>query len=269
MNILTNNDINGNIPSVLHSGNGTAKRIPGHINILSLTGGKMKRLSIIILTLVFALCGALAAQSKMVFETTEIDFGELDAGKAVELTFKFKNAGNETLIITNINSSCGCTVPRIEKKEYQPGETGIIPVKFNSRGLKGKIAKTVTIVTNDRENEYTTLKIKGTIALKNFARALVGPKELNFKTVKVGKKYSQSIKIKNTGTAELQIIEVAHSPQVSLVFAKDVVAPGKEMDIKIVFTPMKAGRFATFMRIRTNAYQQSFSIVKVRAEVKE
>jgi hypothetical protein len=61
----------------------------------------------------------------------------------------------------------------------------------------------------------------------------------------------------------------AHSPRVSLLFAKDVVAPGKEMDVKIVFTPMKAGRFATFMRIRTNAYQQSFSIVKVSAEVQE
>ncbi|NIM17917.1 MAG: DUF1573 domain-containing protein, partial [Candidatus Aminicenantes bacterium] len=74
----------------------------------------MKRLSIIIFTLVFALSGALAAQSKMVFETTEIDFGELDAGKTVELMFKFKNTGDETLIINSINSSCGCTVPRLE-----------------------------------------------------------------------------------------------------------------------------------------------------------
>lgn len=229
----------------------------------------MKRLSIIIFALVFALAGTLSAQSKMVFETTELDFGELDAGKTVELTFKFKNTGDETLIITNINSSCGCTIPRIGKKEYQPGETGVIPVRFNSRGLKGKIAKTVTIVTNDKDNEYTTLKIKGTVTLKNFARAQIEPKELNFKTVKAGEEYSQSIKIKNTGTAELQIIEVAHSPQVSFLFAKDVVAPGEEMDVKIIFTPMKAGRFVNFMRIRTNSYQQSFSIVKLIAVVKE
>jgi hypothetical protein len=257
------------IPLFRHFGNGAAKRIPGHINILSLTGGKMKRLSIIILTLVFALSGALAAQSKMVFETTELDFGELDAGKSVELTFKFKNAGNETLIITNINSSCGCTVPRIEKKEFRPGETGVIPIKFNSRGLKGKIVKTITIVTNDRDNEYTTLKIKGTVTLKNFPRAQIEPRQLDFKTVKAGEEYSQSLKIKNTGTADLRIIEVAHSPRVCFLFAKDVVAPGKKMDVKIVFTPIKAGRFATFMRIRTNSYQQSFSIVKLIAVVKE
>jgi hypothetical protein len=229
----------------------------------------MKRLAIIIFTLVFALPGALAAESKMVFEAAEIDIGEIDAGKVLDLEFKFKNAGNETLIINSINSGCGCTVPRIEKKEYQPGEKGVIPVKFNSRGLSGKIAKTIRVATNEKDNVYTTLKIKGMITLKNFATAQVEPKELNFKTVRAGEEYSQSIKIKNTGTIDLQIIEVAHSPQVSLLFAKDVVAPGKEMDVKIVFTPMKAGRFATFMRIRTNSYQRSFSIVKVSAEVKE
>ncbi|NIM17925.1 MAG: DUF1573 domain-containing protein, partial [Candidatus Aminicenantes bacterium] len=74
----------------------------------------MKRLAIIIFSLVFALSGALAAESKMVFETTEIDIGEIDAGKVLDLEFKFKNTGNETLIINSINSSCGCTVPRLE-----------------------------------------------------------------------------------------------------------------------------------------------------------
>jgi hypothetical protein len=185
----------------------------------------------------------------------------------VELTFKFKNVGNETLVIKKINSSCGCTVPRVDKKSYQPGETGVIPVKFNSRGLKGKISKAVTIVTNNRDNEYTTLRIKGTVMLKNFATAQIGPNELDFKTVKVGKKYSKSITVKNTGTANLQIIEVAHSPQVYLQFANDVVAPGKAMVVKIIFTPMKAGRFTNFMRFRTNSFQRSFSIVKVSAEV--
>jgi hypothetical protein len=231
----------------------------------------MKRLSIVIFSLVAALSGTLAsaAQPRMIFESTEIDLGNIDAGKVVELKFKFKNAGDETLIINSINSSCGCTVPGLEKKEYQAGETGVIPVKFDSRGLSGKIAKTITITTNEKDNTYTTLKIKGAVTLKDFAEAQIEPNQLDFKNVKVGKEYSQSIKITNTGTADLRIIEVAHSPQVCLLFAKDVVAPRKEMDVKIVFTPMQTGSFATFMRIRTNAYQQSFAIVKLIAVVEE
>jgi hypothetical protein len=245
--------------------------------ILKKNGGKMKRLSIFIFvfifTLVFSLPGILEAKSRIVFETTEMDFGEIDVGKIVELTFKFKNTGDETLIIKKINSSCGCTVPRIEKMEYLPGETGIIPVKFNSRGLRGKIVKTITITTNandnGRDNARTTLKIKGTVTLKNFAMVKVETNHVPFNTVKLGEKYSKSLKITNTGTADLRIIEVAHSPQVYLLFDKDVVAPGKEMAVKIVFTPLRIGRSATFIRFRTNSFQKSFVIVKVSAEVKE
>jgi len=233
----------------------------------------MKRLSIFIFifTLVFSLSGPLAAESRIVFETTEMDFGEIDMGKVVELTFKFKNAGDETLIIKNINSSCGCTVPQIEKMEYLPGETGMIPVKFDSKGQRGKIAKTITIITNadERDKPPTTLIIKGTVTLKNFAMAKVETHEVPFNTVKLGEKYSQSIKITNTGTSELRIIDVTHSPQVYLLFDEDVVAPGKETEVKIVFTPMHTGRFATFMRFRTNSFQKSFLIVKVSAEVEE
>jgi hypothetical protein len=233
----------------------------------------MKRLSILncilAFALVFSLSGTLAAKSRMVFETTEMDFGELDEGKVVELTFKFKNGGDETLMIESIRSSCGCTVPKVEKMEYQPGETGALPVKFDSSGLKGRILKTVTIITNDRDNPRTTLKIKGFVILKNFAIAKVEPHHVPFKTVKRGKEYSGSIKIANTGTAELRVTEVSHSPQVYLLFDKDVVAPGKEMNVKIIFNPRHAGRFTNFMRIRTNSFQKSFSIVKLSAEVKE
>jgi hypothetical protein len=108
----------------------------------------------------------LAAKSKITFKTTEIDFGKIDSGKVVDMEFKFVNAGDETLIIKNINSSCGCTVPKVEKKEYQPGETGDIPVKFYSKGYNGQIVKTITISTNDGDNPYTTLKIKGKAEVK-------------------------------------------------------------------------------------------------------
>lgn len=229
----------------------------------------MKRLPIIILTFVLALSGALAAESRIVFESTEVDFGEIDTGKVVDLTFKFKNAGDETLIITSINSSCGCTVPKIEKKEYQPGEKGVIPVKFNSKGLSGSVVKTVVVFTNDKNNLNTTLKIKGTVVLKDFATIQLEPEHVDFAVVEAGKEYSRDIKIKNSGTIDLKVLEVTHSPQVYLLFDKDVVEPGGEIVFKVVFTPKQLGRFASFMRLRTNAHRQGLKIIKVSAEVKK
>lgn len=227
----------------------------------------MKRLFIMIL--VPLLTVTLAATAKITFEKTELDFGELESGKVVDLEYKFKNTGDETLIIKNISSSCGCTVTKVEKKEYQPGEEGTIPVKFFSRGYNGKVTKTITVATNDPDNVYTRLKVMGNVVLKDFAQwEILGADRLDFSEVALGQKYTEKIKFKNTGTIDLRIIEVSHAPEISTEFNKKVLAPDEEGEVNIVFRPMQVGRFAAFMRIRTNAYRQRSVIIKVNAEIK-
>jgi hypothetical protein len=211
----------------------------------------------------------LAATAKITFEKTELDFGELESGKVVDMEYKFKNTGDETLIIKNISSSCGCTVTKVDKKEYQPGEEGVIPVKFFSRGYNGKITKIITVATNDPENVYTRLKVMGNVVLKDFAQwEIIGADRLDFSEVALGQKYTEQIKFKNTGTIDLRIIEVTHAPEISPEFNKKVLAPDEEGEVNIVFKPMQVGRFAAFMRIRTNAYKQRSVIIKVSAEIK-
>jgi len=229
----------------------------------------MKRLFIMILVPLLAV--TLAATAKITFEKTELDFGELESGKVVDLEFKFKNTGDETLIIKNISSSCGCTVTKVDKKEYKVGEEGTIPVKFFSKGYNGPVTKTITVSTNDTENVYTRLKIGGNVVLKDFAawEIVGGSDRLEFNEVKLGQKYTEKIKIKNTGTIELRIIEVTHAPEISPEFSKKVFAPNEEGEIGIVFRPMEAGRFAAFMRVQTNSYKQRSVIIKVNAEIKE
>ncbi|UCH95892.1 MAG: DUF1573 domain-containing protein [Candidatus Aminicenantes bacterium] len=227
----------------------------------------MKRLFITIL--IPLLTVSLAASAKITFEKTELDFGELESGKVVDLEFKFENAGDEILIIKNISSSCGCTVTKVEKKEYQPAEKGVIPVKFFSRGYNGKITKTITVSTNDPENVYSRLKISGNVVLKDFAAwDIIGIDRVEFKEVSLGEKYTEKIVFKNTGTIDLRIIEVVHAPEISPEFDKKIVAPNEKGEISIVFKPLDAGRFAHFLRIRTNAYKQRSMIIKVSAEIK-
>ena len=227
----------------------------------------MKRLFIMILVPLLAV--TLAANAKITFEKTELDFGELESGKVVDLEYKFKNTGDETLIIKNISSSCGCTVTKVDKKEYNPGDEGIIPVKFFSRGYNGKIVKTITVATNDPENVYTRLKVMGNVVLKDFAQwEIIGTDRLDFSEVTLGQKYTEKIKFKNTGTIDLRIIEITHAPEISPEFNKKVLAPDEEGEVNIVFKPMQPGRFAAFMRIRTNAYKQRSVIIKVSAEIK-
>lgn len=226
----------------------------------------MKKLSVTIL-LIILLTFSLAAESKMTFKETTIDFGEVESGKIVDVKYEFENTGNSVLIIKSINAACGCTATKLEKKEYAPGEKGAIPVKFNSRGYNGRVTKTINIATNDKDNVFTQLKITGKVKLTNFAAIELVPDRIDFEKVELRGEYAKKIGIKNTGTVDLRIIEVSHSPEVMPMFPAKVIKPGEELTVKIQLKPMQKGRFTTFLKIRTNALKQRTVITQVRAEV--
>lgn len=82
------------------------------------------------------------------FDKTEHDFGEIESKASVETTFSYKNIGDAPLVITDIKSSCGCTVPQDwSRAPLAPGESGNFSVKFNGSG-SNKITKTITVTAN-------------------------------------------------------------------------------------------------------------------------
>lgn len=97
----------------------------------------------------------------MTFETLVIDYGTVEYNSNGEREFKFKNTGNEPLIITSANGSCTCTVGSYPKDPVKPGETAIIKVKYDTKRV-GNFEKTVTVVSN-ASNATVFLKIKGTV----------------------------------------------------------------------------------------------------------
>ena len=62
------------------------------------------------------------------FVSTRHDFGAITDAGPFTAPFEFRNAGGGTLIITDTKASCGCTVPQLEKREFGPGEKGILNV---------------------------------------------------------------------------------------------------------------------------------------------
>lgn len=100
--------------------------------------------------------------SRILFEETVYDFGNIKQGEVVKHTFAFKNDGDEPLIISNASASCGCTVPEWPKDPVKPGDKGVITVQFNSTGKSGTQNKTVIITANTLPNT-TTLILKGEV----------------------------------------------------------------------------------------------------------
>jgi len=91
------------------------------------------------------------------------DFGRIDAGSVVTHEFVFTNAGNATLEILDVRPGCGCTTAGGWDKQVAPGQTGRIPLAFNSAGYSGTVAKSVLIACNDLVRSNVFLQVKATI----------------------------------------------------------------------------------------------------------
>ena len=124
---------------------------------------------------------AALAQSgaKMELKSDTIDYGtvskEDDNGQR---TFEFKNTGDAPLIIKEVKSTCGCTVPSWPKDPIAPGKSGKIEVKYNMN--PGPIRKTITVQSNavNYPDGVVALKIKGEVVKKEQASILQKKKAL-------------------------------------------------------------------------------------------
>jgi len=118
----------------------------------------------------FFLCAVIPAfaqetGAQINFETTTIDYGTIDNGSDGERVFNFTNSGNKDLIIQNVQSSCGCTIPKKPEGPIAPGESSEIIVKYDTKRT-GPFRKTITVTTNLEQNSIVALKIKGTVLPK-------------------------------------------------------------------------------------------------------
>jgi hypothetical protein len=99
--------------------------------------------------------------AKIDFKADVIDYGIIEKGADGVRVFEFTNTGNAPLIISKVNSSCGCTVPKKPEGPIQPGETGQIEVKYDTNRVN-PIRKTITVISN-ADTPTVALKIKGEV----------------------------------------------------------------------------------------------------------
>lgn len=123
----------------------------------------MKHLQFLLILLILSACqpNTEKMDAKASFPETEFDFGMLAYKKPVQHRFVLKNAGATPLIISNVETSCGCTVPEWTKKPIKPNKNGEINITYESDS-PGTFRKTITIFYNGVDSPDTLL-IKGEV----------------------------------------------------------------------------------------------------------
>lgn len=91
----------------------------------------------------------------LTFAEKSHDFGDIKQGEKVSYTFKFKNTGNAPLIISNVQTTCGCTVSNWTKEPVAPGKSGEVSATFNSAGKMAKQNKVITVYSNSANGVET------------------------------------------------------------------------------------------------------------------
>ena len=128
----------------------------------------MKKFSLLFPLFLFVavLASAQNADTTLVikFDKMGHDYGTISQGGDGTCEFKFTNTGKTPLILSNVQASCGCTVPSWTREPVQPGKEGTIKVSYNTNGI-GTFNKSITVISNAKNN-MVVLQIKGTVEAK-------------------------------------------------------------------------------------------------------
>lgn len=98
---------------------------------------------------------------EITFSKTVHDYGTVFQNGDGNCEFEFTNTGKEPLVLSNVRSSCGCTVPKWTREPILPGQSGTINVKYDTRRM-GAINKHITVLSNAKTSSVV-LRIKGTV----------------------------------------------------------------------------------------------------------
>ena len=110
----------------------------------------------------------------MFFDKKTHDFGTIQDGAPQETVFSYTNTGDAPLVINEIKSTCGCTVPQDwSRAPLLPGESSQFTVKFNGKGIN-KTSKTVTIKANTQSGTES-VRITAFINKPNGSSIPAGP----------------------------------------------------------------------------------------------
>ncbi|MDA3866193.1 MAG: DUF1573 domain-containing protein [Salinivirgaceae bacterium] len=122
----------------------------------------MKQLLILIL-IISAGCSSTSNRNDALIKFTieQKNLGELKYKEPKTVSFEVQNEGQTPLIILDVKTSCGCTVPAWNKKPIRPGKKGSIEVTYDS-DFPGRFKKTITVFYNGA-NSPDTLLISGEV----------------------------------------------------------------------------------------------------------
>ena len=210
-----------------------------------------------VLFLFFVHLASGSGQPKIKFKETVWDFGKVKQGELLTHEFVFSNAGDATLVIQKVSTSCGCTAALVSAEKVQPGKEGRIEVKFDTRGYGGQVRKLVYVESNDPNESHRQLEVAADVEVPPSPRIDLDPFNYDAGLVVEGEEVKANVKIMNKGELELRV-EFNHRNAAFLSGGKPVptpvkIAAGKEVEVEVrIPTQNRTGVVREYVLIKSN-----------------
>ena len=159
------------------------------------------------------------AQPKATFDKKVHEFGVVLWKHPATATFTIKNDGDKPLVISNVTTSCGCTVADWTKTPIAPGATGTVSSTFDAKAL-GHFYKDIGVYCNAADRPIY-LMIQGEVSADPKNYTLTHPFEIGairlnkdaieFDDANKGDKLTMEILVANT-TNEVYAPVLMHLP---------------------------------------------------------
>lgn len=193
----------------------------------------------------------LFAQQIVLLSPKIIELGDIEEGRIVKSSIRFINKASENLTIKKVVPGCGCTVAAIDKYEYAPDDTVVIPFYLKTKGYQGFVRKPITIEYEQKRTRELEILVQARIH-SDFE---ISPNYLTFPKMKQNpeKTYTQYITIRNTSKNPVKLWDISASNDlIELDTSSETIPPGREKVVEVTFCPRRPGRESILISMRTD-----------------
>lgn len=171
----------------------------------------MKRFIITGLIVLF-ISSPVFAQHLKLLSPPILNLGDVPVDTVISGKIEFMNDGDAVLKISKIETSCGCTMAKLKKMTYLPGEKGTVRITFNTKGYRGPTRKYITFYLTDA----TPPSVRVTMVVNVHQNIEITPRFVSFKDLKISNMpreseftiynhYPHSVKVRRVKSTESRL----------------------------------------------------------------
>lgn len=227
----------------------------------------MKRSSLSIFSLLVVALTTVA-QPRISSNKETHNFGQIEWKQPVTVEYSITNTGNKPLVLTNVTTSCACSVAEWTKTPIAPGDKGMVKASFDAKAL-GHFEKSVGIYSNASPN-LVYLKFAGEVVqeVKDYTKThphavgkiRIDRDEFAFPDVYRGQKPTLTFSVANMSDRPYEPVLMHLPPYLKMEAEPKVLLKGKKGTVTLT---LDASQLKDYGLTQSSVYLSRFTGDKV------